>query len=189
MVVRAVPPAVILDGVETTLSWDCSAGIIRPLHRRLIDLKERKTVIQPAHLKSGIHIAGLLLGALLFAPFAAAVPPGTHDEIHARLQPDGSVCRKGDDCGTAAAAVATGPLSGDQVYNQYCFACHATGVSGAPTFGNVEQWKPRAAKGIDELLKSSINGLNAMPAKGTCVNCSDDDIKAAVQYMLDSSAG
>lgn len=178
-----------VKGMETALSWASSAGIIPALHRRLTDLKERKTVTQPAHLKSGVYITGLLLGALLFAPFASAVPPGTHDEIHARLQPDGSVCRKGDDCGTAAAAVATGPMTGDQVYNQYCFACHATGVSGAPTFGNAEQWGPRAAKGIDALLKSSINGLNAMPAKGTCVSCSDDDIKAAVQYMVDSSAG
>ena len=80
-------------------------------------------------------------------------------------------------------------MTGDQVYNQYCFACHATGVSGAPTYGNAEQWAPRAAKGIDELVRSSINGLNAMPPKGTCVNCSDDDIKAGVQYLLDGSAG
>ena len=96
---------------------------------------------QPAHLKSGVYITGLLLGALLFAPFASAVPPGTQDEIRARLQPDGSVCRKGDDCGTAAVAVATGPMTGDQVYNQFCFACHATGVSGAPTYGDAEQCK------------------------------------------------
>ena len=175
--------------METALLWLGSAGIIPALPKRLIDLKERKTVTQPAHLKSGIYITGLLLGALLVAPYASAVPPGTQDEIRARLQPEGSVCRKGDDCGTAAAAVATGPLTGDQVYNQFCFACHATGVSGAPAFGNAEQWAPRAAKGIDALLKTSIDGINAMPAKGTCVNCSDDDLKAGIQYMLDGSAG
>lgn len=144
---------------------------------------------QPAHLISGIYLMALMFGALLFAPLVSAVPPGTQDEIRARLQPDGSVCRKGDDCGTAAAAVATGPMTGDQVYNQFCFACHATGVSGAPAYGKADQWGPRAAKGMDELLKSSINGLNAMPAKGTCMNCSDDDIKAGIQYMLDGSAG
>ncbi len=175
--------------METALSWVSPAGIIAALYKRSIDLKERKTVIQPAHLKSGVYIAGLFLGALLFAPTVSAVPPGTQDEIRARLQPDGSVCRKGDACGTAVAAVATGPMSGEQVYNQFCFACHATGVSGAPMYGNAEQWAPRAAKGMDELLKTSINGLNAMPAKGTCMNCSDDDIKGAVQYMLDGSAG
>ena len=175
--------------METALSWVCSAGIIGAPAQCSIDLKERKTVTQPAHFKTGVYITSLLLGALLIAPFASAVPPGTQDEIRARLQPDGSVCRKGNDCGTAAVAVATGPMTGDQVYNQYCFACHATGVSGAPTYGNAEQWAPRAAKGIDELVRSSINGLNAMPPKGTCVNCSDDDIKAGVQYLLDGSAG
>ena len=144
---------------------------------------------QPDHPKAGPYIRGLILGVLLLAPLASAVPPGTHDEIHARLTPDGVVCRKGDDCGTAVAAVASGPLSGDQVYNQFCFACHATGVSGAPMFGKADQWAPRAAKGMDTLMNSTLNGLNAMPAKGTCATCSDDDLKAAVQYMLDGSAG
>jgi len=165
------------------------AGIIRRRSRRTNDLKEIKTVTQPAQLTFGKFTRALLLGACIAAPLSFAVPPGTEAQIRERLQPVGTLCRAGQDCGSVAAAVASGPMSGDQVYNQYCFACHATGVSGAPLFGDAVQWEPRVAKGMDELMKSTLNGLNAMPPKGTCVNCSDDDLKAAVQYMLDSSAG
>ena len=115
-----------------------------------------------------------------------AVPPGTDDEITERLAPVGTVCRVGDDCGTAAAAVATGPLSGEEVYNQFCFACHTTGVSGAPKLGALDEWQARIDKGMDELMATTINGINAMPAKGTCMNCSDDELADALNYMLDS---
>ena len=67
---------------------------------------------------------------------------------------------------------------------QFCFACHATGVSDAPLLGDVAQWEPRIAKGMDVLMDSTLNGLNAMPARGTCVNCSDEELQAAVEHML-----
>lgn len=117
--------------------------------------------------------------------WAYAVPPGTSDEIAERIKPFGSVCRAGEDCGAAVAAVATGPLSGQQVYDQFCFACHTSGVGGAPLLGDTAQWQPRIDKGMDVLMASTINGINAMPAKGTCMNCSDDELNAAVVYMLD----
>jgi cytochrome c5 len=118
---------------------------------------------------------------------ADAVPPGTNDDIRERLAPFGNLCRAGDDCGTTAAVADTGPLSGEDVYNQFCFACHATGASDAPIFADVEAWAPRIAKGMDELMNSTINGIGMMPAKGTCMNCSDDDLQAAVDYMVESS--
>ena len=124
------------------------------------------------------------LAFLLLAPLASAVPPGTADEIRERLKPAGSLCRTGEECGTATAAVATGPLSGEEVYNQFCFACHATGVSDAPLLGNAEQWGPRVDKGMDVLMQSTLNGLNAMPARGTCATCSDEELQAAVEHML-----
>ncbi len=115
----------------------------------------------------------------------SALPPGTDDEIRARLEPFGSVCRAGDDCGAAVAAVASGPLSGQQVYDQFCFACHMSGVGGAPTFGDVEAWAERSAKGYDVLMASTVNGIGTMPAKGTCMNCSDDELGDAVTYMIE----
>lgn len=114
-----------------------------------------------------------------------AIPPGTSEEIAERLKPFGSVCRTGEECGTATAQVATGPLSGAEIYDQFCFACHATGVSEAPILGNAEQWASRLDKSMDELMASTVNGLNAMPPKGTCMACSDDELGEAVTYMLD----
>ena len=124
---------------------------------------------------------------LLAGVYVFAVPPGTDDEIRTRLEPFGSVCREGDDCGTASAAASSGPLSGQQVYDQFCFACHATGVGGAPLFGDAGQWAERRDKGMDALMASTLNGINAMPAKGTCMNCSDDELSAAVTYILDNA--
>ena len=118
---------------------------------------------------------------------ADAVPPGSNDDIRERLAPFGNLCRAGDDCGTTAAVADTGPLSGEDVYNQFCFACHATGASDAPIFADADAWAPRIAKGMDALMDSTINGIGMMPAKGTCMNCSDDDLQAAVDYMVESA--
>lgn len=87
------------------------------------------------------------------------------------------------DSGTATAAAA-GPRTGEQVYNASCMACHASGVAGAPKLGDKAAWEPRAAKGIDGLLTTATSGLNAMPPKGTCADCSDDELKGAIEYML-----
>jgi cytochrome c5 len=116
---------------------------------------------------------------------ADAVPPGSDDDIRTRLTPFGNLCRAGEDCGTVAATAASGPKSGEEVYNQFCFACHATGASGAPMFGNAEAWGPRIDKGMDALMASTLNGLNMMPPKGTCMACSDDELESAVSYMID----
>lgn len=88
---------------------------------------------------------------------------------------------------SAAPAAAAGPRSGDAVYNASCVACHSTGAAGAPKLGDSAAWGPRAAKGMDVLLTNATNGINAMPPKGTCAACSDDELKAAVEYMLSQS--
>ena len=87
----------------------------------------------------------------------------------------------------APVAAATGARSGKDVFQASCFACHGTGAAGAPKVGDAAAWGPRAAKGIDGLMNSALNGLNAMPPRGTCGNCSDDDLKAAVEYMVENS--
>jgi len=127
------------------------------------------------------------IGMGLLAGVANAVPPGTVDEIRERLQPFGALCRAGEDCGQATAAAATGPLSGEQVYNQFCFACHTTGVGGAPMLGDTVAWAPRIEQGLDLLWDHTLNGINAMPAKGTCMNCSDDELRDTMEYMVDSN--
>ncbi len=131
----------------------------------------------------------LALTALLFTSAQAEpVPPGTAEQIRERLAPVGAVCRAGEDCGQAAAVVASGPLSGDQVYQQFCFACHTTGVGGAPKIGDVADWEERQGKGMDTLWDSLLNGIGAMPAKGTCMSCSEDELREVLDYMLAAEA-
>lgn len=68
-------------------------------------------------------------------------------------------------------------------YNKSCIACHASGAAGAPITGNAEQWAPRMEKGMDVLVNSADKGLNAMPPKGMCYDCSADEFKALIEYM------
>lgn len=76
---------------------------------------------------------------------------------------------------------------GKQIYDTKCFTCHANGVAGAPKLGDKAAWEPRIKTGMDEIMKVVINGKGAMPPKGTCMDCSDADLKAATQYMIDNS--
>jgi cytochrome c5 len=93
----------------------------------------------------------------------------------------------------AAAAAAPAPAeasagrSGEKIYGASCSMCHATGASGAPRLGNAAEWAPRVAKGMDALMGSALNGLNAMPPRGLCANCSDGELRATVEYMVDNS--
>ena len=86
-------------------------------------------------------------------------------------------------------AVATQPLSGEAIYKKTCSSCHATGAANAPKLGDKAAWKPRIAKGMNVLLQSAINGVpgTAMMKRGTCLSCSDDDLKAVVEYMVSQS--
>jgi cytochrome c5 len=77
--------------------------------------------------------------------------------------------------------------AGQKIYERYCVVCHRDGLVGAPKFRD-EGWKSRlSGKTIEELVRSALKGLNAMPAKGTCYECNEEDIKAAVEYMLPKS--
>ena len=109
------------------------------------------------------------------------------DDIAARISPVGDLCMSGDDCAAAPVVVASGPRSGEEIYNSKCVACHASGAAGAPKFGDVAAWAPRISKGIDVLYTGAINGINGMPAKGLCMDCSDDEIKVTVDYMVSNS--
>jgi len=79
-------------------------------------------------------------------------------------------------------------VDGQKIYDTTCHACHAAGVAGAPKLGDKDAWAPRIAKGTDALLSSVKNGLNAMPPKGTCMACSDDELRAAMLYMVEKGS-
>ncbi|GLS90870.1 cytochrome c [Psychromonas marina] len=108
-------------------------------------------------------------------------------DIEARIAPVGDVYLDGQIATASTKSesdVPAGPRSGEKVYNTYCVACHATGAAGAPIKGDAAAWKPRMAQGKDTLVKHAIEGFNGvMPARGTCMDCSDDEIIATVEYL------
>lgn len=84
----------------------------------------------------------------------------------------------------AMAASATAIADGAATYTKACQACHATGAANAPKLGDKAAWGPRIAQGNDVLYTSVIKGKGAMPPKGGQMQLSDDEIKAAVDYMV-----
>ena len=135
--------------------------------------------------KAAFLLGGMMSGLVMAAP--AEVDKITRQEIAERIAPAGDVCLEGQPCATAApvAAASSGPRSGESVYNSFCTACHTAGVLGAPKKGDDADWQKKlaAAGSYNQLLTNAINGVRSMPPKGTCANCSDDEISGAIQYM------
>lgn len=110
------------------------------------------------------------------------------DDVVERIKPVGSTCMEGQPCAAAVAAVSSGSRTPEEVYTAKCSLCHGAGVLGAPKFGDASAWKTRLAeRKIEGLVANAIKGFNSMPPKGTCADCSDDEIKGAVKYMLDKA--
>jgi cytochrome c5 len=150
-------------------------------------------------------VVGILIGAAVALFFLAGKiaietqgqyvlsDPTVLAEIDKRIEPVGKVILAGSEELAAAAAAliaapgqVAAPLTGPQVYNATCFACHAPpGVAGSPPLGDATAWGPRVAQGRDLLVQHALLGLNAMPAKGGRVDLSDEEIIAAVDYMLE----
>lgn len=126
--------------------------------------------------------------AAVLALWAVSAQAATNEEIAERIKPVGEVCIQGEECkgvGAVAVAAGGGARSADEVVSAHCGACHNAGVLGAPKTGDTAAWQARAdAKGgLDGILKSAIAGINAMPPKGTCATCSDDELMAAIKKM------
>ena len=121
-----------------------------------------------------------------------AVSDYDQEQIQQRISPVGSVHVQEPALPTPATPSVTAAVvkkaPGQATYEQYCVVCHRDGVAGAPKFHDDVDWKPRLAKQtIDSLTATAIKGLNAMPAKGTCQECNEADIKAAIEYMVPRS--
>jgi cytochrome c5 len=131
-------------------------------------------------------LAIVALGATSLA--LNSVAGSMEDQIDSRLTPPGQVCVEGGECAVATVAAAGGSDRGaEEVYNAACMACHMTGAAGAPILGDVAAWSTRITKGAETLYENAINGIGVMPAKGGCMNCSDNEVKAVVDFMMAKS--
>ena len=130
----------------------------------------------------------LVAQTAVLALWAVSAQAATNDDIAERLKPVGEVCIQGEECaaaGPAAAAAGGGGLSAEEVVGKFCNACHGTGLLNSPKVGDTAAWQVRADEkgGLDALLANAIAGINAMPPKGTCASCSDDELMAAIKQM------
>lgn len=90
----------------------------------------------------------------------------------------------------ASALMVSMPASasdGEKVYKKACKMCHGAGMMGAPKTGDAAAWADRIAKGMDTLNDHAINGFGKMKPKGGKKSLSDEDVKAAVAYMVEQS--
>lgn len=145
----------------------------------MLNLGLKSRVVRLALLVMGIGIAG------------SVVAQSARDQMIAdRLAPVGQVCLAGEECASGAAPAAAQASAGGGAfdvtasYDQYCAMCHNTGMAGAPMRDAEDHWATRMSEdGFDGVLANAINGINAMPARGMCATCSDDELSELVEYL------
>lgn len=120
--------------------------------------------------------------------------------VESHIRPFGQVYLPGDEQQAAAPVIETVAtpepvatvMTGPQVYNAACNVCHGSGVGGAPIVGDVAEWAPRIAQGMDMLNDHAVNGFDGdaatpMLAKGGRADLSDQEVIDAVVYMVNES--
>ncbi|MCC5871158.1 MAG: cytochrome c5 family protein [Gammaproteobacteria bacterium] len=117
---------------------------------------------------------------------ASAFAPGTEAEIRERIAPFGQLrVVATEEEGEAEVVAQREPRDPQAIYNQFCASCHVGGVAGAPLM-TAEAWEPRIAQGMDTLYATTINGKGAMPPGGTCFDCTEEELKKTVDWMVES---
>jgi len=148
--------------------------------------------MQSRVVKMSLMIVGLSVAG-------AALAQSARDQLIAeRLAPAGSVCLAGEACVTGSSAAgstastaapamaqaASAEFSASATYEQYCAMCHNTGMANAPRRDDAAHWTARVAEvGLATITNNAITGINAMPARGMCATCTDEQIGELVQYL------
>ena len=133
--------------------------------------------------------------AMIFIGYKSLTSMGS-DSSHSNTMVDNSVLERIKPVGevrvdtstmvASAESTETAERSGEEIYNSKCAGCHNSGIMGAPKYAALADWSSRIDLGLDKLTASAIAGKGGMPARGTCMDCSDNEIKVTVKYMLDS---
>ena len=126
----------------------------------------------------------LTFSLVMLTGFASA---DCKDDLAHRIAPVGTVCVEGEECKAEVVVVAEvpkGPRAASAIYGDYCAGCHTSGVMNAPKKGS-DVWATLSAKGMPAMLAIAKKGKNAMPRMGGCNDCSDAELTAAIQHMID----
>lgn len=143
----------------------------------------RKGILKQSGLPIIVGVIILLVTSLCFGALSGSL---SEKEILLRIAPEGKVAI--DHTGVVAENKPAVVMDiGQKRYEETCHVCHGPGLAGSPKLGDKEEWAPRIAEGMDTLMKHAIQGYKAMPPKGTCMSCSDEEIKKAIEYMISKS--
>ena len=151
----------------------------------------------------GIFALLIFVGSMMLSDMTQGIYTADTAEYQAaveeRIRPLGRIYLPGEEAAAgepqvAAAAqpepVATS-MSGPQVYNEACLVCHGSGVGGAPIVGDEAAWAARLAQGADTLYLHALEGFTGqtgyMPPRGARMDLTDDEIRAAVDYIMSES--
>ncbi|GIX29934.1 MAG: cytochrome c [Porticoccaceae bacterium] len=145
-----------------------------------------KTAVPPALL--GVLVLGLV--ACGGEPEEVTLTDKQKEEVAARIAPEGEVVLASEVVAQAPPVSAAGagePRDPQEIYDRSCTTCHTTGAAGAPRLGDAAAWAERIAQGMDVLYRHAIEGIRGMPPRGLCMDCSDDEIRAVVDFMVERS--
>lgn len=140
-------------------------------------------------MKKSVWFVGLL-AALLILPACEKKEdaPATPQQ---QVQPAQPMAAPVQPAPAADAPVKDEMAVGEKVYNETCKTCHDAGIAGAPKLGDQDAWADRIAQGMDVLNKNSIEGFTGktgvMAPKGGNASLTDEEVKAAVVYMVEQS--
>lgn len=141
----------------------------------MIDLKSRL-------MKVALVVLGITLAGSLWAQQSRT------QIIAERLAAVDNVCLAGEACAATAGATLAQADAGFDVegtYRQYCAMCHDSGMVGAPLLNDTTFWSARIDEiGYDTILQNAISGINAMPPRGMCMDCGDEQLDELVTYLL-----
>jgi cytochrome c5 len=158
-------------------------GYLSPQELHMLNLGMKSRLVKLSLLVLGISVAGTVVAQ-----------SARNAQIAERLSPVGQVCLAGEACASsgaapAMAAAASGAFNASTTYDQYCAMCHNTGMANAPRKDDATHWDARIAEvSFATVVANAIAGVGAMPARGMCATCSDEDIASLVEYLSGHSA-
>jgi cytochrome c5 len=137
----------------------------------------------------GVLLLSLLIGAMLACSKQEEAPPGAgpmppqagKEKAHEAMREAHEGMKQVHEGAVAAMQM------GKTVYEKTCASCHATGVAGAPKVGDKAVWAEHFAEGTEHLVQTAIKGKGAMPPKGGNPALSEEEVRAAVNYMIEQS--
>ncbi|MEO8304151.1 MAG: c-type cytochrome [Betaproteobacteria bacterium] len=131
----------------------------------------------------GLALVATIVILVLLTQMVTDTPKVAKDDeaaVLSRIKPVGEV-------ELAVAGAPKGQLTGEQVYNQVCKACHEGGLAGAPKVGDKAAWGKVIAQGLAPTVDHAIKGIRAMPAKGGNPDFENVEVERGVIFMANKA--